>query len=248
LLSFFVVVLLDFVLSFVSVPAFRSVRAKAARGVLIRENRVPSIIEGVPSVIPAAGTMRVLVAYASRAGSTKGIAEYIGEELRKSGIQTEVKDVANVSDLESYDAIVIGSALYMYHWLKEARQFVEKNHIALAARPVWIFSSGPTGLKPTDPKGRDLKETSGPKEIEELRKAVNPRDHRVFFGAFYADRVRGAMGFFARRTPKDQQGDFRNWEEIGTWADAIAKALMAPPQAEAHAYNSSEGSSDTDSI
>jgi len=173
--------------------------------------------------------MRVLVAYASRAGSTKGIAEFIGDKLQKSGIQAEVKDVGAVGDVLGYDAFVIGSALYMYHWLKEARQFVEKNRAALAARPVWIFSSGPTGRKPSDSKGRDLKETSGPKEIDELRKSLNPRDHRVFFGAFYADRIKGAMGLFARATPKEDQGDFRNWDEIGAWADAIATSLMSAP-------------------
>lgn len=178
--------------------------------------------------------MRVLVAYASRTGSTKGIAEFIGDKLQKSGIQAEVKDVVTVGDVSGYDAFVIGSAVYMYHWLKEARQFVKKNSAALAARPVWIFSSGPTRRKPTDSKGRDLKETSGPKEIDELRKSLDPRDHRVFFGAFYADRIKGAMGFFARATPKEDQGDFRNWGEIEAWADTIAKALMTAP-AEAHA-------------
>jgi menaquinone-dependent protoporphyrinogen oxidase len=173
--------------------------------------------------------MRVLVAYASRAGSTKGIAEFIGERLQKSGIQSEVKDVAAVGDLSGYDAFVIGSAVYMYHWLKEARHFVEKNRAALAARPVWIFSSGPTGPKPTDSKGRNLKETLGPKEIDDLRESLDPRDHQVFFGAFYADRIKGAMGFFARAVPKDEQGDFRNWDEIAAWADAIATSLKSAP-------------------
>jgi menaquinone-dependent protoporphyrinogen oxidase len=173
--------------------------------------------------------MKVLVAYASRAGSTKGIAEFIGDRLQKSGIQSEVNDVGAVGNISGYDAFVIGSALYMYHWLKEARKFVEKHRAALAARPVWIFSSGPTGRKPTDSKGRDLKETSGPKEIDELRKSLNPRDHRVFFGAFYADRIKGAMGLFARATPKEDQGDFRNWDEIGAWVDTIATALKSAP-------------------
>jgi menaquinone-dependent protoporphyrinogen oxidase len=178
--------------------------------------------------------MRVLVAYASRAGSTKGMAEFIGGRLLRSGIQAEVKDVRDVGDVSSYDAFVIGSALYMFHWLREARRFVEKSSADMAAKPVWIFSSGPTGPKSTDLKGRALKETSGPEEIEELRRAVNPRDHHVFFGAFYPDRVKGVMGFFAHRAPKDEQGDFRNWDEIGAWADKIATDLM-PVSAQADA-------------
>jgi menaquinone-dependent protoporphyrinogen oxidase len=172
---------------------------------------------------------KVLVAYASRAGSTKGIAEFIGEKLREHDIQVDVLGVDSVKNVAGYDAFVIGSALYMYRWLKEARQFVEENRSALAARPVWIFSSGPTGPHPADSKGRDLKEVSGPKEIDELRRSLSPRDHQVFFGAFYADRVKGVMGFFARATPKEDQGDFRNWEEIGAWADTIASVLKSAP-------------------
>jgi menaquinone-dependent protoporphyrinogen oxidase len=173
--------------------------------------------------------MRVLVAYASRTGSTKGIAEFIGDKLKQSGIQVDVKDVGDVANISGYDAFVIGSAVYMNHWMKEARQFVEGNRPALSARPLWIFSSGPTGPRPTDSKGRDLRDPaiSGPKEIDELRDAVHPRDHRVFFGAFHADRLKGMMGFFARATPKEDQGDFRNWAEIGSWAETIATTLVA---------------------
>ena len=175
--------------------------------------------------------MKVLVAYASRAGSTGGIAERIGETLRKSGLSVEVTQVGAVGDLASYDAFVVGSAVYMFHWLKEAQQFVKENRAVLAARPVWIFSSGPTGLKQTDAKGRNLRETSGPQEIDDLRKWANPRDHRVFFGALFPERLKGATGFFARHTPKEDQGDFRDWAEIDAWAGGIARSLQAAPAA-----------------
>ncbi len=59
--------------------------------------------------------LRVLVAYASKTGSTKGIAEFIGEKLRKNGTLVDVSDVSSVGDLDGYDAFVIGSALYMFH-------------------------------------------------------------------------------------------------------------------------------------
>ncbi len=173
--------------------------------------------------------MKVLVAYASRAGSTKGIAEFIGEKLQKDGMQVDVRDVSGVGDVASYDAFVVGSALYMYHWLKEARQFVQENRAILAARPVWLFSSGPTGPREIDSKGSDLRQTSGPKEIDELRESISPRDHRVFFGALFPDRLKGATGYFARWTPKEEQGDFRNWPEIEAWAVTIARALTAAP-------------------
>jgi menaquinone-dependent protoporphyrinogen oxidase len=172
--------------------------------------------------------LRVLVAYASKTGSTRGIAECIGEKLRKNGTWVDVSNVGSANDLDKYDAFVIGSALYMFHWMKEARQFVSENRSVLACRPVWIFSSGPTGTKTTDKKGRDLREVSGPKEIGELRESINPRDHHVFFGAFYPDRVKGATGWFSRFVPKEDQGDFRNWSEIEAWANNITDTLSRP--------------------
>jgi menaquinone-dependent protoporphyrinogen oxidase len=171
--------------------------------------------------------MKVLVAYASRAGSTKGIAEFIGEKLRARGIQADVEGVDNVRTVAGYDAFVIGSALYQFHWLKEAKEFVSRNKSLLATKPVWIFSTGPIGTKAFDSKGRDLKEVSGPKEIGELQSSLNPRDHQVFFGAFYRGNLKGAAALFARWVPKDGEGDFRNWSEIEAWAGVIAKALLS---------------------
>lgn len=169
--------------------------------------------------------MRVLVVYASRAGSTKEIAEFIGEKLRGNGIHTDVKQAGPSIDLD-YDAFVIGSAVYQYHWLKEAKEFASKNRTVLSSKPVWVFSSGPTGPSPTDKKGRDLREVNSPKERDEIREWINPRDDHIFFGSFFPDRIKGATGFFARMAPREDQGDFRNWAEIEAWSDDIAKALL----------------------
>jgi menaquinone-dependent protoporphyrinogen oxidase len=178
--------------------------------------------------------MKVLVAYASKAGSTKGIAEFIGERLRERGIQTDVYEVSSVRGLEEYDAFVIGSAVYMFHWIKEAKQFVLKNRATLGGRPVWLFSSGPVGLQKTNPKGQDLTDASvsGPKEIDELSDAVKPRDHHVFFGALSGDKLGGAMGLtyrFMKRSKAVREsmpdGDYRDWKDIEAWANRIADAL-----------------------
>jgi menaquinone-dependent protoporphyrinogen oxidase len=61
--------------------------------------------------------MKVLVAYASKYGSTKGIADFIGEKLRQQGIRVDVQEVRSVKNAGDYDAFVIGSAVYMFHWL-----------------------------------------------------------------------------------------------------------------------------------
>ena len=180
--------------------------------------------------------MRVLVAYASRTGFTKGIAEFIGEKLREHGTEVNVQGVDSVKDLAGYDTFVIGSALYTQHWLKEAKSFISNNRALLSTRPVWLFSSGPVGTKTTDAQGRDLRDVSGPKEIDELREAVEPRDHRVFFGGLDGSRLTGAMGFAYRMTRRSQaaresmpEGDFRDWKEIESWANGIAEALPTVP-------------------
>ena len=177
--------------------------------------------------------MRVLVAYAGKTGFTKGIAEFIGERLREHGTQVDVQGVDSVKNLAGYDAFVIGSALYMFHWLKEAKNFVLNNTALLCTRPVWLFSSGPVGTKTTDAQGRDVREVSGPKEIDELREAISPRDHRVFFGGLDGSRLMGATGFMYRMARRSEaaresmpEGDFRDWKEIESWADSIAEALQ----------------------
>jgi menaquinone-dependent protoporphyrinogen oxidase len=172
--------------------------------------------------------MKVLVAYASKYGSTKGIADFIGDKLRERGAQVEVLEVDDVRNPVGYDAFVIGSALYMFHWMKEARQFVSRNHTILFTRPVWLFSSGPVGKETKDAKGRDLRDVSGPKEIDELKQLTKARDHRVFFGVLDPSK----QGFLYRLVRRSEaareampEGDFRDWEEIGTWASSIATEL-----------------------
>ena len=130
--------------------------------------------------------MKVLVVFASKHGSTKGIADFIGEKLRQSGADVDVLEVNQVRDLRSYDAFVIGSALYFGHWMKDAKRFVSRNRAILSSRPVWLFSSGPIGKERKDAKGRDLLDTSvsGPFELEDLKQGLQVKDHRVFFGAY----------------------------------------------------------------
>ena len=127
--------------------------------------------------------MKVLVIYASKAGTTEGIAEFIGEKLRGRGVTVDVHNVGSAQGVENYDAFVVGSALYMFHWVKEAKEFISKNRTLLSNRPVWLFSSGPVGFEKTDSKGRDVRDVSvsGPKEFDELTEAARPRDHRGLF-------------------------------------------------------------------
>jgi menaquinone-dependent protoporphyrinogen oxidase len=175
--------------------------------------------------------MHVLVAYASRHGATRGIAEHIAEALRTAGLDAEARPAAEVKSPAGYDAFVIGSAAYMFHWLKEASGFVRRHRTALAGKPVWLFSSGPLGTEPLDAQGRDQKVVAIPKEIAELQQTVNARDHQVFFGAYERDRKPIGLGErFMALMPAARDalpvGDFRDWEEIDAWAAAIARDLQ----------------------
>ena len=176
--------------------------------------------------------MSILVAYASKHGATRQIAERIGETLRAAGRDAEVRPIEAAGDPAGYDAFVIGSAVYLGSWRKEATAFVRRNRAVLANRPVWLFSSGPLGTATTDAQGRDLREAAAPKELAELTQAITPRDHRVFFGAL--DRTR--LGFperLLRMLPAGREllleGDFRDWADVESWARGIAQDLAPVP-------------------
>ncbi len=178
--------------------------------------------------------MSILVAYASKHGATAGIAERIAERLRTAGLEAEARPVNAVRNPAAYDAFVIGSATYMFRWMKEAAEFVGRNRALLATRPVWLFSSGPLGTDATDKEGQDLRVVSAPRELPELQAAIHARDHRVFFGAF--DPRMKAIGFTERLVlmmPAARaafpEGDFRDWAEIEAWADGIAHELAPEP-------------------
>lgn len=176
--------------------------------------------------------MKVLVAYASKHGSTEGIAERIAERLGAAGLEADLRPMKAARDTSGYGAFVIGSAAYLGHWQKDAIEFVRRNHAVLADRPVWLFSSGPLGSEATDAQGRDLRVTARPKEAAEFEEAIHPRDHRVFFGALKPDRL-GLADRLVRTLPAGRallpEGDFRDWSEIESWAEDIAQALAAMP-------------------
>ncbi len=178
--------------------------------------------------------MHVLIAYASRHGATQGIAERIAERLRAAGLAVEVGPVTDGRDVRDYDAVVVGGASYLFHWLKDATRFVERNRAVLAERPVWLFSSGPLGTDLIDAQGRDVLVTTEPKEWTQLREAVHPKDVHVFFGAFDPSTPpKGLAERFVRLMTAARDalpaGDFRDWPAIDAWADVIAAELAVVP-------------------
>jgi len=159
----------------------------------------------------------ILVAYASKHGATEGIARHIAEHLEARGKRAAAVSVDGLADIGQPEAVVLGSAVYAGSWMKEAVGFARAHRAALARVPVWLFSSGPLGEQVVD-------EDEQPKQLPELREMLDPREHRVFFGALDPDK----LGFAERmivKAVKAPTGDFRDWDEIGAWADEIADAL-----------------------
>lgn len=173
--------------------------------------------------------MSVLVAYATRHGSTAGISKHIAATLTDHGTAAEARPVQRVTTLEPHDAIVLGGAAYMFHWLKPVVRFARKRRSELAARPVWLFSSGPLGTDQVDEQGRDVREASRPREFDEMVAMLHPRGEAVFFGAYDPDQP--PIGLAERivrhmpAAPDTPAGDFRDWAAIDVWAEEIAASL-----------------------
>ena len=161
--------------------------------------------------------MKLLVAYASKHGSTAEIAEVIGKELRKRGYQVEVKPAEEVGDPAWYDGFVIGSALYAGGWLKPAAQFLRDNQGLLVTRPVWLFSSGPTGEG--DPN-EILDGWTFPEDLIPLLETIKPKDVILFHGYLNLDK----LGFGEKmiiKSVKATIGDYRDWLVIRSWASRL---------------------------
>ena len=160
--------------------------------------------------------MNVLIAVASRHGSTREIAEAIAEVLHDSKFEVDVQDPDDVDDLEPYGAVLIGSSVYVGRWAASARAMVDTHAHALTAKPVWLFSSGPVGNPPL-PAG-------DPEEIPALVARLGARGHRTFAGRL----DRGGLALAERAVVsliQAEQGDFRAWAAVQDWAASIAKEL-----------------------
>lgn len=161
--------------------------------------------------------MRVLVASASKHGSTEGIAQAIAERLHQLGHDAEAIRVTDVADLSGTQAVVLGSAVYAGSWMKEATEFAQANAGALSNMPLWLFSSGPLGTEVND-------DAEQPRQLAELTETLRPRAHCTFFGALDHSK----LGFGERmmvKALKAPEGDFRDWAAISGWADEISREL-----------------------
>jgi menaquinone-dependent protoporphyrinogen oxidase len=165
--------------------------------------------------------MTVLVAAASKHGATREIAEAIARELGRRDVSAEVWDISDVDDLDRFEGVVLGSAVYMGHWLEPARKFVERRGPDLAGKQTWLFSSGPVGEPAHMPK-----EAQDVCDIEDFLSSTNALEHRLFSGKL----DKSKLGFPERavmRAVGAQEGDYRDWGAIEAWASDIASQISA---------------------
>jgi menaquinone-dependent protoporphyrinogen oxidase len=165
----------------------------------------------------------VLVAYASRHGATRGIAERICVRLHEAGLEAELREVDDADQLPARAAVVLGSPVYDQRWPPEADAFVRRHLHALVERELWLFSVGSFGDRR---RGVGRLMTREPRGIDALCRILRPRDYRVFAGTIRREQwpLPARMFFHALG---GRLGDNRDWPAIDAWADGIATALTA---------------------
>ena len=166
--------------------------------------------------------MKVLVTAASRHGSTAEIAQAIGEVIQSRGFAVTVAPPDKVGALREFDAVVLGSGVYIGHWLAPAIGLADRIDRELPGRPVWLFSSGPVG----DPSRKLVQQMGAdPVDLPAVLKATRARGHKIFAGKLDRHNLRGPQraALFVFRS---LDGDFRDWEGIGSWAQSIADQLL----------------------
>lgn len=164
---------------------------------------------------------KVLVTYASKYGSTAEIAEKIGQLLRKSELQADVMPANRAGDPTNYQAVIVGSAVYIGQWRREAASFLKANEKILAQKPVWLFSSGPTGEGDLEAL---LQGWRFPKGLQPIADRIQPRDIAVFRGAVETQKLNPLEKWMMKQV-KAAGGDFRDWEAITSWVAAVAVAV-----------------------
>ena len=165
--------------------------------------------------------MKVLVTYATKNGSTAGIANMIGAALTDTGAAVDIKPAAQVGSVAPYDAVILGGALYAGRWHRDARRFARRYADQLRTRPVWLFSSGPLD----DSASTD--EVVITHSADRASRRLLARDHVTFGGRLAPD----SRGWLAHAMVESGHGgDFRDRARIDAYADQIAGELPMLPR------------------
>jgi menaquinone-dependent protoporphyrinogen oxidase len=166
--------------------------------------------------------MKILVQYESKHGSTREIAEKIGRVLEGAGLSAAVSPCGLAADPSSYDAVVVGSAVYFGCWRRKAVAFLEAWTELPSAPPLWLFFSGPTGKG--DPSVQAMNGKGIPDRRLPLIRRIKPQDIAFFHGKLEEAGL-NPLERWAIRNVHAPIGDFRDWEAISRWAEGIADGI-----------------------
>ena len=155
-------------------------------------------------------TRSILLAYATRYGSTQQVAETIAAALRQVGLEVDIQPMREVKRLDNYDAVVLGAAIYNARWHPDAHHFLSQHQETLRQRPVAIFALGPLT------SGDAAMRRSRRQLDRELEKYpwLKPVALEIFVGKYDPSK----LGFFERLLPAS---DHRDWDAIHAWANAL---------------------------
>ncbi len=158
---------------------------------------------------------KILVAYATRYGSTQETAEAIAATLREAGLDVDIQPMQEVRTLDNYDAVVLGAAIYSTRWHPDAHQFLAQYQEALRQRPVAIFALGPVNTSAAAMRNsrRQLD-----KELTQYP-WLKPVALEMFVGRYNKAKL-GLMGLFVPGS------DHRDWAAIRAWANALPAKLQ----------------------
>jgi menaquinone-dependent protoporphyrinogen oxidase len=159
---------------------------------------------------------KVLVAYASKHGSTTEIARAIASALNSAGLDAVIFPASEVKDLAPYTAVIIGSAIYMNSWLKDATAFLHRFRKTLSGLPVWLFQAGPLD-KSAESSAKPLD-----KRTTALTDSIGFRGYTTFGGKLTRENPGLAEKLLSRR---GMEGDFRNFDQVKSWAENIATEI-----------------------
>ena len=170
---------------------------------------------------------KILVTYASRCGSTGGVAGAIGGAFCDSGASVDVIRVKNVTDLTPYHAVVIGSAIRNDRWLPEAIDFVAQHQKVLGRLPTAYFLTCLTLTKPTKENRKKALAYMDP--LRRKAPGVTPVDTGLFAGALEYDKLPFMMRMIMKMKMQGKgvtEGDYRDWASIRAWARGIVPVLV----------------------
>ena len=165
---------------------------------------------------------KILITYATRAGSTLGIAEAVGKTLVESDIQADILPVKEVASFEGYDAIILGTAVRMGRLMPEMIQFAKKNKILLSRYPVAAFAVC-LGMKEDTPE----RHPDAEKYLDPLRNEIPLVSEGFFAGSITYASLDIFMRFLIKKMVKAPEGDFRDWRKIEAWTHKFLERLEA---------------------